>query len=624
MQLRLRPSSALALSLAIFLAPNGNGRSSPLASAAPLEDLVESLPGYGRTPTPQFSGYLDATDGCDTATNGDSCHLHYWMALAEEDAMNKPVVMWLNGGPGSSSILGFLTELGPLLMNATGGLMYNPYAWTKVANVFALEAPVGVGYSYCANQLEGKLCKNTDKFTASASRAGLVDMFTNKFPELANNDFFIVGESYAGVYIPTLSKEILDNADGKVNLKGIAVGDPCTDNTAQEDSMDSLWYGYKYGLVDEQTFDLLWNKCEVRSPNLMTKGGKHLVAAELNKQLLDVREELLAQNEDSRKNNNKNDLLLSEDDILSEMRKVAEDLWMGLKVTSARNHHNHRSNDMTPECRLAQRKFLFSSSAGLSQGWDDLFIDDYSLFAPVSNKEDDDMAAWMMRPDVRKALHVEEAPTKTWPGADIGFDYTKEYDACNGDFEDGAWSMINFYQDIVPRLEKTIVYNGDTDPCVSYEGTRTAIKRVGFNELDGGSYRPWFYNQSGTCIHVLAEKAPLFGPGLLAQDMGPQMGGEIVNYEHNLSFLTFHGSGHMVPQFRPQAALHMLDALVHYTALSPLMAKNDTLTNMSEDDFDDFLGDWTESAQAAPYVKEAIWGEQKVQTDEIVVDQALS
>ena len=30
--------------------------------AAPLHDLISELPGYGRLPTPYFSGYLDASD----------------------------------------------------------------------------------------------------------------------------------------------------------------------------------------------------------------------------------------------------------------------------------------------------------------------------------------------------------------------------------------------------------------------------------------------------------------------------------------------------------------------------------------------------------------------------------
>jgi Serine carboxypeptidase len=141
-----------------------------VVQAAPLEDLVADLPGYGRPPTPHFSGYLDATAGCNTKVNGEYCKLHYWLALAEPSDQNdnhddataaadnhdndqvddvirnsladihKPVVLWLNGGPGSSSILGFLTENGPLLINATGGLMENPWSWTKVAHLLVLEA----------------------------------------------------------------------------------------------------------------------------------------------------------------------------------------------------------------------------------------------------------------------------------------------------------------------------------------------------------------------------------------------------------------------------------------------------------------------------------------------------
>jgi hypothetical protein len=66
---------------------------------------------------------------------------------------------------------------------------------------------------------------------------------------------------------------------------GVAVGDPCTDNTAQLDSMDSLWYGHKYGLVDDAVFDKLWNQCNVRLPRHAARGGVHLLTAQLNAEL---------------------------------------------------------------------------------------------------------------------------------------------------------------------------------------------------------------------------------------------------------------------------------------------------------------------------------------------------
>ena len=104
--------------------------------------------------------------------------------------------------------MGWLQEVGPLLVNRTGGLMRNPWSWTLEANVFALESPAGVGYSYCEAQLGGGACANTDNSTAAAARAGLVDFFQNKFPSLAANPFYVTGESYAGVYVPTLSRAI--------------------------------------------------------------------------------------------------------------------------------------------------------------------------------------------------------------------------------------------------------------------------------------------------------------------------------------------------------------------------------------------------------------------------------
>merc|ERR1711957_901358 len=161
----------------------------------------------------------------------------------------------------------------------------------------------------------------------------------------------------------------------------------------------------------------------------------------------------------------------------------------------------------------------------------------------------------------------------------------------------GTDSMINFYRRIAPKLRTTIVFNGDTDPCVTYEGTRVAIEKVGFDVLPGGQYRPWFYNKSAALVATLMEKPTLFGPNLALRDAGAQFGGQVVNYAHNLSFVTVHGSGHMVPQFRPQAAERLLNRLLSGEPFAPALATDAELGAMSDADFDAFVDHWTDTAK---------------------------
>lgn len=55
-----------------------------------------------------------------------------------------------NGGPGCSSLDGYLYEQGPFHVNETDHtrLYYNEYTWAKEVNIVFLESPVGVGFSY--------------------------------------------------------------------------------------------------------------------------------------------------------------------------------------------------------------------------------------------------------------------------------------------------------------------------------------------------------------------------------------------------------------------------------------------------------------------------------------------
>ena len=106
-------------------------------------DMILKLPGLTfelNSNQMQFSGYLSATDGV---------YLHYWLIESSFNKNDAPLILWLNGGPGCSSLGGLLNELGPFRPSPDGKKLYeNVFAWTKAGNVLFLESPRGVGFSY--------------------------------------------------------------------------------------------------------------------------------------------------------------------------------------------------------------------------------------------------------------------------------------------------------------------------------------------------------------------------------------------------------------------------------------------------------------------------------------------
>ncbi|MBN3288531.1 PPGB protein, partial [Polyodon spathula] len=172
---------------------------------APDSDEVKFLPGLDKQPSfRQYSGYLNVSE---------SKHLHYWFVEAQLNPSSSPVVLWLNGGPGCSSLDGFLTEHGPFLIQDDGStLKYNPYSWNMIANMLYLESPAGVGFSYSDD-------KNytTNDTEVSMNNYLALKAFFRLFPEFSKNEFFITGESYAGIYIPTLAERVME--DSSINMQ---------------------------------------------------------------------------------------------------------------------------------------------------------------------------------------------------------------------------------------------------------------------------------------------------------------------------------------------------------------------------------------------------------------------
>jgi len=121
---------------------------------------------------------------------------------------DNPVLLWLNGGPGCSSMEGFFIENGPYVledgMTAFNGT-FNIWSWNQFANVLYFESPAGVGFS--PNDLPNNEENYNDNVTQVDNYNALLAFF-NEYPEFAKNDFWIAGESYGGVYIPHLAAYI--------------------------------------------------------------------------------------------------------------------------------------------------------------------------------------------------------------------------------------------------------------------------------------------------------------------------------------------------------------------------------------------------------------------------------
>ncbi|XP_022888188.1 serine carboxypeptidase II-2-like isoform X2 [Olea europaea var. sylvestris] len=210
-------------------------------------DRVWELPGQNFNVT--FAHYA----GHVTVNRESGRALSYWFFEADEDPSSKPIVLWLNGGPGCSSIAyGLAEEIGPFHVEKDGKTLYlNPYSWNKAANILFLDSPVGVGFSY-SNVTNDQL-NNGDRRTAADNLNFLLQWF-KRFPQYKGRDFYIIGESYAGHYVPQLSQAIVrhnrKNGEEVISLKGYMVGNALTDNFHDHLGLFEFMWSVEIGDID--------------------------------------------------------------------------------------------------------------------------------------------------------------------------------------------------------------------------------------------------------------------------------------------------------------------------------------------------------------------------------------
>ncbi|KAI6243482.1 Carboxypeptidase [Aphelenchoides fujianensis] len=259
---------------------------SPAKAEGGEDDLVANIPAINFQPNYKtYSGYL-------YANQQKTWKMHYMLTTSRSNKTTDPVVFWFNGGPGCSSFTGSFQELGPMYVDANGSAIFeNVYSWNSIANVVYLESPIGVGFSYDTTNVNYK--QASDDETALQNYGAIADFFMRAQTQFKDRDFFLAGESYAGIYIPTLAAQIALNLQSfsNQNFRGVLIGNGFMHVRTLMNSL--VQWSYYHGQIGNDEWTALKNRtcCQLPSgstdtdqcdwtPYLTTKNGLDYVVGD--------------------------------------------------------------------------------------------------------------------------------------------------------------------------------------------------------------------------------------------------------------------------------------------------------------------------------------------------------
>jgi len=478
-----------------------------LISAGPAADLVTAtLPGFENVTVPfkMYSGFLNIS-GVDVA-GYDGFIIHYQFHESQRSPADDPIMAWHTGGPGGSSLYGQWAETGFFQVSASGE-MVNTFAWNRLANTLFLESPAGAfltpadrhsGFSYCLKKnVRQDVCHWNDTTQAEAYAHTLAAFF-DAFPEHNQADIYLVGESYAGQYIPNIAHHLLE-IGGPVGsrLKGIGVGNGCWGGGATSvmcngpnEDRDLMEMYYGKGLLSKALYEEIESACNFQDTPFDATHSPHLSAA-------------------------------------CELKLAQADAAVG----------PHNVYNVYDDC---EESTAWYEASGRAPRWLRRYLHEHAhdagAIAALSGMGGgfdwtcgtfDALPAYFKQPAVRAALHLPK----------VSMTSTFAYDSSGP-------ASLTLYPSLMKKL-RILIYNGDADACVPYVGNEewtSGLAKRGDLVVDK-PWHPWFED--------VKHRA---SPAGYATSYRPANSSETT-----FAFVTIRLAGHEVPHYRPPAAFAMID-----------------------------------------------------------------
>lgn len=230
----------LPLSSAVSVASTDRLREKSLRDSTSNADGPERISGYFK---------LDRTK---------DAHMFYFLFQSRAMRPDDPVVLWMTGGPGCSSELAIFVENGPWTINDDMTLTETQYGWDVNNTMIFVDQPINTGFSYSEDERD----RVHDEEKVAKDMLDFLQELYAAHPELQGRDFFVTGESYAGHYVPAVTRRVWDRINNgtlsvDIRLKGFAIGNGLTDPAIQYGAYAD--YAIAHDLIDQDTYDnVMW------------------------------------------------------------------------------------------------------------------------------------------------------------------------------------------------------------------------------------------------------------------------------------------------------------------------------------------------------------------------------